>query len=102
MIDGPTNPPSTPIELMNARPPAAARPVRNRGGMVQKSARALFTPVSAIATAATETQNSSVITTALMKPSAASAQAIARLVILLRLLRSTNEAHAIMPALATA
>ena len=36
MIVGPTNPPVVPIELMNARPPAAAMPVRNRGGIVQK------------------------------------------------------------------
>ena len=40
MIVGPTNPPIVPIELMNARPPAAARPLRKRGGIVQKSARA--------------------------------------------------------------
>ena len=46
---GPTNPPVVPMELMNARPPAAAMPVRNRGGMVQKIARAPLMPVTATA-----------------------------------------------------
>jgi len=39
MTYGPTNPPVVPMELMKARPPAAAMPVRKRGGIVQKIAR---------------------------------------------------------------
>src|SRR5512138_2415925 len=41
---GPTKPPSVATLLMKARPPAAARPVRNRVGMVQKIARAEVIP----------------------------------------------------------
>ena len=41
---GPTKPPSVATLLMNARPPAAASPVRNRVGIVQKMARADVMP----------------------------------------------------------
>src|SRR5260370_30888864 len=44
IMDGPTKPPTVPMLLMNARPPAAATPVRNRVGMVQQVARAAVTP----------------------------------------------------------
>jgi hypothetical protein len=36
----PRKPPSVPIELINAKPPAAPNPVKKRGGMAQKIARA--------------------------------------------------------------
>src|SRR6516225_9729090 len=38
MAYGPTKPPRLPIELINARPPAAAEPVRKLVGRVQKIA----------------------------------------------------------------
>ena len=34
--DGPTSPPQLPIEMIMAIPAAAARPVRNDGGIAQK------------------------------------------------------------------
>ncbi len=34
IVNGPKKPPRVPTELMNARPPAAAVPGRNREGMV--------------------------------------------------------------------
>src|SRR4051794_15565961 len=49
MMLGPTNPPMVPIELMNASPPAAATPVRKRGGMLQNNPRAPLMPTSATA-----------------------------------------------------
>ena len=45
-----------PTELIKARPPAAAIPVRNRVGIVQKMARAAVIPSSATDTQASETQ----------------------------------------------
>ena len=54
---GPIAPPVVPMELMNARPPAAAIPVRNRGGIVQKMARAPLMPVTATAIQKTDIQN---------------------------------------------
>src|SRR5262249_31938405 len=53
---GPTKPPSVPMLLMNARPPAAARPVRNRVGIVQKIARAAVMPINASVIHERETQ----------------------------------------------
>ena len=47
---GPTKPPIVPTELMKASPPAAAMPVRKRGGIVQKIPRAALMPVSATVT----------------------------------------------------
>src|SRR4029079_11329177 len=55
MMYGPTKPPLVPMELMNARPPAAAIPVRKRGGIVQKIARAPLTPVTATPIQITDT-----------------------------------------------
>ena len=53
---GPTKPPIVPIELMNARPPAAAMPVRKRGGIVQKMPARSVDPVSATVRPHTDTQ----------------------------------------------
>src|SRR4029453_2125286 len=97
---GPTNPPVVPIELMNASPPAAAMPVRNRGGIVQKIARAPLTPVSATAIHITDTQKFFSKRIAPRNPHAATAHAIARLTTLLEP-RSTRSAHRIMPITAT-
>src|ERR1700722_16920745 len=47
ITEGPTKPPTVPILLMKASPPAAATPVKNRVGIVQKIARAAVTPTSA-------------------------------------------------------
>ncbi|GBQ97052.1 hypothetical protein AA23498_2805 [Acetobacter nitrogenifigens DSM 23921 = NBRC 105050] len=46
-IDGPMNPPTVPIVLIKAIPPAAALPLRNLVGIAQKIARAEFTPTRA-------------------------------------------------------
>src|SRR5687768_17179220 len=77
---------------MNASPPAAATPVRNRGGIVQKMARAPLMPVTATAIQTTDIQNSPRNTIAPMNPAAATAQASARLTTLLAP-RSTTPAH---------
>src|SRR4051794_5347434 len=55
-IVGPTNPPIVPTELMNASPPAAAIPVRKRGGIVQKMPRAALMPLSASVMKPSDTQ----------------------------------------------
>src|SRR5262245_1749366 len=93
---GPTNPPVVPIELMNARPPAAAMPVRKRGGMVQKIARAPLTPVTATAIHTTESQKLFLNRIAPRKPHADTAHDSARLTTLLAP-RSTCPAHRIIP-----
>src|SRR5689334_14150165 len=102
MIVGPTKPPIVPIELMNARPPAAARPLRNRGGIVQNSARAALTPLTATVIHSTDIQKevpaNRIDPT---KPTAASAHANARLPTLLPR-RSTCPAQRIIVTLATA
>src|SRR5450756_1746297 len=47
IMKGPTKPPTVPILLMKASPPAAATPVRKRVGIDQKIARAAVTPTRA-------------------------------------------------------
>lgn len=47
MMAGPKNPPMVPMELMSARPPAAAAPVKKRDGIAQNIARAALRPASA-------------------------------------------------------
>src|SRR6186997_688759 len=99
---GPTNPPMVPMELMKARPPAAARPLRKRGGIVQKRARAALTPLTATVIQSTDNQNDVPANRIEpMNPTAASAHATARLPTLLPR-RSTRPAQRIIVTLATA
>src|SRR5574342_599322 len=91
---GPTNPPSVAMLLMNARPPAAATPVRNRVGMVQKIARADVMPESATVIHTSDSQKFAVAI-ARMSPAAATRQASVRFLIL-RPLRSTHAAQMII------
>src|SRR5262245_31531066 len=101
MTAGPTNPPNVPTELIKARPPAAARPVRNLGGIVQKIARAPLTPVTATAIHTTDTQKLLSNRIAPRNPAADSRHASARFTTLLPP-RSTWRAHRTIPTTATA
>src|SRR5678816_1554824 len=81
MAYGPTKPPSVATLLMKARPPAAARPVRKRVGIVQKIARADVMPASATVIHNSDSQKLAVAI-ASPRPAAAMRQASARFLIL--------------------
>src|SRR5213075_764829 len=97
---GPTKPPSVAMLLMNARPPAAARPVRNRVGIVQKIARAEVIPESASVIHSSDSQKLPT-TIAITRPIAETRHASVRFLILWPV-RSTHAAHAIIAIDATA
>src|SRR6478752_9684678 len=97
---GPTNPPAVPIELMNARPPASAMPVRNRIGIVKKMPRAALIPASDTVSQPNDTQKF-VETTAQASPMAPTRHDSARFVTLLPP-RSTCPAQRIIETDATA
>src|SRR6185503_13792525 len=99
MAYGPTKPPSVAMLLMNARPPAAASPVRKRVGIVQKIARADVIPESATVIQHNDSQKLAVAI-ARPRPAAAIRHASARFLIL-RPLRSTHAAHTIIATDAT-
>src|SRR5713101_8186324 len=85
---------------MNARPPANARPVRNRIGIVKKIPRAALIPTSDTVSHPNDTQKC-VEKTAAASPIAASRHARARFVTLLPP-RSTWPAQVIIPIDASA
>src|ERR1043166_1207890 len=89
-----------PIELMNARPPAAATPVRKRGGMLQNKPRAPFIPIRATVTHATDSQKCDAKITAPRNPAADTRHDRPRCTIL-RPCRSTWLAQRIIAALAS-
>src|SRR5712692_11966553 len=85
-----------PMELMNANPAAAPRPLRKRVGIGQKIARADVMPTSAMVIAESPRNRFPVVTEA-ARPAIPTASAVVRLPIFLPV-RSTCQDHHSMPA----